>query len=315
MTRTFEDHPAKRERVPMLVGLTGPSGVGKTKSSLRLAEGMARVTGGEVFFIDTEARRGLHYADEHKFRHVEMTEPYGALDYLAALTHCTKDKNSIVVVDSMSHEHSGPGGMLDQHDRYLDDKCGDDEKKRMRMTMSGWIKPKRERDILIGAILRLGVNAIFCFRAKEKVKIRPGANPIQLGWQPIAGPEFVFEMLVSILMYPGAEGVPNWNPDEGAEKVMTKIPEHLRGVFPPGEKLSEDTGEALAKWAAGDKAEAPYPESLQIAVSEIRQSLTIPEFNQAMKKWGGQEWSTQDKAELREVATEVKASLTQSDEG
>ena len=40
--RTFSDQPAKRERVPLLVGLFGPSGSGKTMSAL-----MATVTAGE----------------------------------------------------------------------------------------------------------------------------------------------------------------------------------------------------------------------------------------------------------------------------
>jgi predicted ABC-type transport system involved in lysophospholipase L1 biosynthesis ATPase subunit len=88
--RTFGDKPAVREKTPLLVGLVGPSGTGKTFSALRLAAGVQRVSGGDVFVVDTEARRALHYADRFKFRHVQFDAPFGPLDYLAAIEHCVR---------------------------------------------------------------------------------------------------------------------------------------------------------------------------------------------------------------------------------
>jgi adenylylsulfate kinase-like enzyme len=70
--RKFTANDAKREHVPLLIGLTGPSGGGKTFSALRLATGIQQVTGGDIYFIDTESRRALHYADQFKFKHVEL---------------------------------------------------------------------------------------------------------------------------------------------------------------------------------------------------------------------------------------------------
>ena len=61
--RTFEAKPAVRQKVPLLCGLVGPSGGGKTFSALRLATGMQQVSGGDIYIVDTEARRALHYAD------------------------------------------------------------------------------------------------------------------------------------------------------------------------------------------------------------------------------------------------------------
>jgi hypothetical protein len=116
-TRVFEDHEAKRGAVPLLVGLVGPSSGGKTFSALRLATGIQRVTGGDIFVIDTESRRSLHYADQFKFRHVPFPAPFGPLDYLAAIEYCVKRGAKVVIVDSMSHEHEGPGGVLEQSRR------------------------------------------------------------------------------------------------------------------------------------------------------------------------------------------------------
>jgi ABC-type dipeptide/oligopeptide/nickel transport system ATPase subunit len=88
--RKFDDVPAVRESVPLLIGLMGPSGSGKTYSALRLATGIQEVTGGDIYFIDSEARRALHYADSFKFKHVQLDPPFGSLDYLAAIEHCVK---------------------------------------------------------------------------------------------------------------------------------------------------------------------------------------------------------------------------------
>ena len=250
-TRTFEDKPAVRTSVPLLLGLTGASGSGKTYSALRLATGIQRVTGGEIFYIDTEARRALHYADRFKFRHMEFKAPFGPLDYLAAVEHCQKKGAKVIVVDSMSHEHEGPGGVLEKHELETTRLSALWHVSRDAAQMSAWAEPKAERRRLINSILQLGVNGVFCFRAKEKLKIKKGEKPEPLGWMPIAGEEFVYEMTVNCLLYPGSGGVPEWNPGEIGERMMVKLPEQFRELFKERRQLDENTGEMLAKWAAG----------------------------------------------------------------
>jgi energy-coupling factor transporter ATP-binding protein EcfA2 len=257
--RTFEDKPAVRTAVPLLVGLTGASGSGKTYSALRVATGIQRVTGGDIGYIDTEARRALHYAERFKFRHLPFSAPFGPMDYLAAVEHYAAKGCRVIVVDSMSHEHEGPGGVLEQHERELDRIAGDDWKKRQNCTFLAWAKPKAERRRLINTLLQLPVNMIFCFRAKEKVKIERGKEPLSLGWMPIAGEEFVYEMTVNCLLYPNCGGVPEWSPSEPGEKVMVKLPEQFRSTFSARKPLDEDTGEVLAKWAAGDATATKKP--------------------------------------------------------
>jgi ABC-type oligopeptide transport system ATPase subunit len=251
MARTFEDKPAVRTSVPLLLGLTGASGSGKTFSALRLATGIQRVTGGEIFYIDTEAKRALHYADKFKFRHMEFGAPFGSLDYLAAIEHCQKKGAKVIVVDSMSHEHEGPGGVLEAHEEETTRLSALWHCSRDAAQMSAWAKPKAERRRLINSVLQLGVNGVFCFRAKEKMKIKKGEKPEPLGWMPIAGEEFVYEMTVNCLLYPGSGGVPEWNPGEVGEKMMVKLPEQFRTLFRERRPLDEDTGETLARWASG----------------------------------------------------------------
>lgn len=260
--RTFEDKPATRQRVPVLVGLTGPSGSGKTFSALRLATGIQRVTGGDIGYVDTEARRALHYADRFKFHHLEFKAPFGPLDYLAAIEHFANKGVRTVVVDSCSHEHEGPGGVLEMHEQETDRLAKEWKKPRDSVQMTAWAVPKAQRRRLINAILQMDINAIFCFRAKEKLKVITGRAPIPLGWMPIAGEEWIYEMTVNCLLYPAGGGVPIWSPTEPGEKQMIKLPEQFRAMFEASRPLDEATGEGLAKWAAGDATgftPAPQP--------------------------------------------------------
>ncbi len=246
MTRIFDDRIAAREKTPILVGLVGPSGTGKTYSALRLAAGFQRVSGGDTYMIDTEARRGLHYAEKFKFRHVAFGAPFSPLDYLAAIEHCIAKGATTIIVDSMSHEHEGPGGVLEMHTaehRRLGGKEG--------TKLLAWSKPKQDRRRMINTIIQLSCNFIFCFRAKEKLKIERGKDPVHLGFMPIAGEEFVYEMTLKCLLLPGANGIPTWQPAEVGERSMIKLPEQFRATFEQAPQLTEDIGQSLATWAAG----------------------------------------------------------------
>lgn len=260
MARTFEDRPAVRERTPLLVGLVGPSGSGKTYSALRMAEGFRRVNGGETFLIDTEARRALHYADSFQFRHMSFGAPFGSLDYLDAVEHCVRKGAGTIIVDSMSHEHEGPGGVLEQHDAELDRLAGSDWKKRERMTMLAWQKPKAARRRLINSLLQMQCNFVFCFRAKEKIKIRKGEEPLPLGWMPIAGEEFVYEMTLNALLLPGSNGCPAWQTEMPGERMMMKLPRQFANLFSGRGQLTEDVGAAMAEWSAGVQVEQLTPD-------------------------------------------------------
>lgn len=254
-SRSFVATEAVRESVPLLVGLMGASNSGKTWSSLRLATGIQEVTGGDIYGIDTEARRMLHYADTFKFKHVSFDAPFGSLDYLAAIQHCVKQGAKVIIIDSMTHEHSGPGGYLMTQEAEVERMAGDDYAKRERVKMAGWIKPAKLRGQMISGILQLNVNLIFCFRAKEKTKPVKGGGIQELGFMPIAGEELLFEQTVNCLLMPKSNGVPTWRSDQMGEKMMMKLPSQFEGIFAENKSLDEATGRALAEWAKGGPAQ------------------------------------------------------------
>jgi hypothetical protein len=251
---------AVRSSVPLLVGISSPSGGGKTYSALRLATGMQSVLGGEIAMLDTEKRRGLHYADLFKFKHVDFEAPFGSQDYLAGIQHCHAAGAKIIIVDSLSHEHDGIGGLLESHEAELDRLAGSDYKKREAMKFLAWQKPKAARRALINAIVQTDVHFVFTFRAKKTIKPikRDGKTEFEeQGFMPICGDEFPFECTVNILLPPASDGVPEWISEYAGEKLMMKLPMQFRDLFTERKQLDESIGKALAAWAQG--GEVPEP--------------------------------------------------------
>lgn len=266
MQSRFVAYEAKEARaespVPLLIGLTGPSGSGKTFSALRIASGIREVVGGEIFVVDTESRRALHYAERFDFRHVNFEAPFGSLDYLEALRFCKSQGAGVVVIDSCSHEHDGPGGLLEQHEVELNRMAGDDYKRRESMQMLAWQKPKAGRRKLIAALTtELAMPVIFCFRAKQTtkpMKVDGKMKPVDLGFTSIGANEWLFEMALNAVLLPGSKGVPIWQSDMIGEQMAIKLPEQFFPIAERGGPLNEATGRFLAKWAAARKiGEAP----------------------------------------------------------
>jgi hypothetical protein len=259
VTRNFTHRLATRDKTPLLVGIVGSSSSGKTYSALRLATGFQRVNPGPIFVIDTEAGRAKQYAKNKAgvgfvFEHVPFGAPFGPLDYLDVIKYCIDNGATNIVIDSMSHEHEGAGGLLEMHA---------EEHKRMggKQSTSGfaWTKPKSEHRRLINTILQFNCNFIFCFRARQKLdwnkKDAQGKrmDPEPLGFMPVGDETWMYEFTMQALLYPGSRGVPTWKSDMPGEKEhVIKLPGFFESAFASNPQLSEDVGEALAKWAIGD---------------------------------------------------------------
>ena len=251
---SFEFRPAAREGLPLILGLAGPTGSGKTYSALRLAAGLA---GDKRFaLVDTENGRALHYADEFAFDHADLAAPFNPDRYWEAIKAADAAGYPVIVVDSASHEHAGEGGLLDMHDEKLNKLAGDDYRRRAAMTMLAWVEPKLEHKRFVTRLLQIKAHLILCFRAEEKVEmvkengetiIRPkrSLTGSQDGWIPISEKNLPYELTMSLLVTPDAPGVPK----------PIKLEQQHRLLVPLDEPISEDIGAQLGAWAAGEKSE------------------------------------------------------------
>lgn len=240
----FTFRPAKRESVGLLIGLAGSSGSGKTYSALRLASG---ISGGKPFaVIDTEAGRAKHYADAFRFDHGDMKPPFSPAAYADAIHAADATGYPVIVVDSMSHEHAGVGGILDMQEAEFERMGGRDSVK-----MASWIKPKGEHRKMVQRLLQIRAHLILCFRAEEKIEMvredgkmivrkKQTATGID-GWVPICEKNLPYELTVSFLLMAARPGVP----------LPIKLQEQHKALFPLDEPITEAAGKRLAEWAAG----------------------------------------------------------------
>jgi hypothetical protein len=237
---TLSFRPAVRENTPLVVGLAGPTKSGKTLSALRLATGLAQ--GGTVAMINAEGPRGHQYADRFKYLACDLSAPFTPKKYLDALAEVKKIKPASLIVDSMSHMHDGPGGFIEMHEEIAERMSGGDKAKKERVTWAAWIEPKRLENEFIYSMLELSCPVILCFRAKEKLKIVPGKQPIDLGWQPICSDRITFETLFTLVLEPHAKGVPSLNISDMREPFDTMV---------KAEPINEDLGRRLIAWSKG----------------------------------------------------------------
>jgi hypothetical protein len=264
--RSFDISKGERRATPVIVGLMGATGSGKTVSALRAATGWVQVMGGHVGVIDTESGRALQYApppgvtakspETFEFYHLPFEAPYGSQAYADAIDAIVEHGATAVVIDSASHEHGGAGGYLDVHEQELQRLAGGDASKRARVLRFAYTKPSRERKKMIDRILAVGTKAalFICFRAEEKLDWKnrgPNNEPRELGYQPTTTSKLVWEMLAMGLLKPGANGVPEWNPTGPGEKALVKCPGFARDFFDG--QITEETGKRLALWARGEQ--------------------------------------------------------------
>lgn len=293
MTRTFVSGPARRARMPLMLAIVGASGAGKTLSAILLAKGIQRVQPGPIVVVDTESLRALKHSDGNpdSFVHVPFGEPFGPLDYIEAFKHALKHQPSTMIVDSMSHEWEGPGGVLAQHAAAVAAR-GESFK------MTAWIKPKADHTAMKHFILQQRCNWIFCFRAKEKIKPKKGGEPEDLGWQPLAAEDLIYEMDLCALLYPGVDGRPKWRSPQLHEQEIMKLPGWWRALFASEPQLNPDIGEQLGRWAMGGDVGAATATSSPATSADARGPVvTLADRLDASR----------DPAELAAVEADVRA--------
>jgi hypothetical protein len=252
MTFTFKK--AKRENAGLLIGLAGGTGSGKTYTALRLATGMA---GDKPFaLIDTEAGRGLHYADQFNFWHGDLSEPFTPDSYTEAIKAADEAGYPVIVVDSMSHVYAGYGGVLDWQAKELLRMAGTDERKQRACGPASWIAPKMAHKRMVQRLLQVRAHLILCFRAEEKIEIVrnpetgrteivPKKGPTGLnGWMPICEKSLPFELTTSLLFTADAPGIP--------KKI--KLQRQHMAFFPLDKEVTEESGRKIALWAKGGDA-------------------------------------------------------------
>lgn len=170
----FEIKKAEKKALPVTVYLSGFSGSGKTFSALRMARGLSG--SGKILMIGTEGVRAEMYVDHPAIGTYDVMPfeaPFTQERYLAALkqgmTHV--GRGGTVIIDSLSDEHEGEGGLLDQADKNTSNNA-----------LLKWAPIKRKHKRLLAELYNATCNVIVCVRKYESTGLVPkldkNGNPI-----------------------------------------------------------------------------------------------------------------------------------------
>ena len=266
MPRSFTAEENKPGPVPLLIGLMGAPGSGKTYSALTLADGMRADGLGKPVLIDTERGRSRKYRTAFDFARIDLTPPFRPTDFLSAVHGALKSKPCAVIIDSLSDEHEGEGGVLDWHDAEVPGAGGNE--------WAAWKKPKDDRRVMINGFLQIITPLILCFRAREKTKQLPeGRNgkmiPVNIGYMPIAPMEIIHAIDVNIVLPPKSDGRPQWRSDKVGEDFVIKLPQQFKSLFGSGQPLTREIGGKLAAWACGQETVVKTDDSAVINAARL----------------------------------------------
>ncbi|AIC95409.1 AAA family ATPase [Shouchella lehensis] len=203
---TFEVKRARREKQKAVIGLVGPSGSGKTVGALMVALGMMKEAypqlseddlWAKIGVADTEHKRSMLYAnvtfnsDERfgEFLHINFEPPYTTERYQAAVEALKKGGAEVVIIDSLSHNWQGEGGIIDKHSNMEGN------------SFQNWGKLSSETTSLIKTLTRNDVHIIATLRTKQEYAMEQNANgkmqPIKVGTKPVQKDELEYEFMLN----------------------------------------------------------------------------------------------------------------------
>lgn len=242
---------ATKSQARLRAAIFGPSGAGKTYSSLRIATGI----GGRIAVIDTERGSASKYSDRFDFDVLELDDQ--SVDgYVDAIRLAAKEGYTVLVIDSLSHAWQT---LLEEVEKLA-------KAKYRGNTWSAWSEGTPLQRKLVGAILGFPGHVLATMRSKtEWTTVDDGRgkkSPQRVGLAPEQGKnvEYEFDLLVEI----STEHIANVIKDRTG-KFQDKL------IDKPGEEF----GEALAEWLSDGTPRQADPALRQKIETAIRSAATV----------------------------------------
>jgi hypothetical protein len=194
---TFTFAPATRETARARIALQGPGGSGKTKTALRMAEGLAK--GGPIGVVDTERGSALKYApvpgrpdiEAHEFAHLPMAF-CSPENLIAAVKAAEEARLAVLIVDSWSHFWAGKGGLLARVE--------EEGKKISGGKFSAWDPVNKLEQDMLDALLNFPGHVIVTMRTKNDYELS-GGKVKKLGVKTVQreGAEYEVDVVIDMV--------------------------------------------------------------------------------------------------------------------
>lgn len=136
------------------MALQGSSGSGKTMGALMIAYGLCG-DWNKIAVIDTENYSASLYAHLGPFSVVNLSQPFSPEKYIEAIKLCEESGFRVIVIDSISHEWEGTGGILETHSGMQGN------------SFTNWGKLTPRHNSFVQAILQSPVHIVGTIRSKQ----------------------------------------------------------------------------------------------------------------------------------------------------
>lgn len=181
---------AERARAKARIGIEGVSGSGKTHSALLLAKGLVG-SNGKIGLIDTEYESAAIEAGKPgipDFQSLNLDAPYTPERYMEAIDAAEKAGLDCLIIDSLSHEWAGKGGITEIHTNLV--RAG-------KNSFSVWADLTKRHNALIQRILASKLHVIATFRLKsdwvQEVNEKGKNQPKKVGMATVTGKDAEYE--------------------------------------------------------------------------------------------------------------------------
>ncbi len=145
---------SNRSQAKIRIALQGASGSGKTYSSLLLAYGLCQ-DWSKIAVIDTENQSADLYSHLGQYNVLTLQPPFSPERYIEALNTCEASGMEVIIIDSLSHEWEGEGGILDIHGNMAGN------------SFTNWAKITPRHNSLVQKILHSNAHIIVTVRSKQ----------------------------------------------------------------------------------------------------------------------------------------------------
>lgn len=242
---------AERHQVKLRIGLSGPSGFGKTYSALLLAYGITN-DWNKIAIIDTENKSASLYSHLGDFNVLSLEEPYSPERYLKAIKLCEESDVELIIIDSISQEWQGKGGCLEIHEQ-------------LGGRFNDWAKVTPRHNAFIDAIVQSKCHIITTTRRKVDYSLDQDSNGktkvMKLGMKEITREGFEYELTVNFELL--------------NDKHLVSASKDRTGLFmgKPEFIINSATGKKLINWC-----------NQGISVDKIKEQINSCETLEDLKK-------------------------------
>jgi AAA domain len=147
-------HIANRQKVKIKMALQGPAGSGKSFGALLIAFGLCG-DWSKIAVIDSENHSSELYAHLGGFNVLNLEPPFTPERFTEAIDICTKAKMEVIILDSISAEWEGTGGILEIHGKLAGN------------SYTNWNKVTPRHNNFVQNMLQCPVHIIGTIRAKQ----------------------------------------------------------------------------------------------------------------------------------------------------